>query len=103
MRGGTAAEASVEDGIARSGLQATGMANATARRRATELERARRGLRLASWSSMIRSVGLKLIKVTVLMVALGLGASACWVHDGYGHDGRYAHDDHHGDRHDDRR
>ncbi|MGD0529870.1 MAG: hypothetical protein ABSE49_32340 [Polyangiaceae bacterium] len=50
---------------------------------------------------MILSVGVKLIKVTVLMVALGLGASACWVHDG--RDGRYAHDDHHEDRHDDRR
>ncbi len=61
------------------------------------------GLSLAYGSPMIRTVGLKLIKVAVLVVCVGLGASACWVHDGYGHDGHYAHDDHHEDRHDDRR
>lgn len=51
----------------------------------------------------MRSICLKLVKVTAVVVCLGIGTSACW---GYGHDGRdgrYGRDDHHEERHEERR
>jgi len=50
---------------------------------------------------MFRSIGLKVVKVSALVICLGIGASACWVHDGYGRDGR--RDDHREEHREDRR
>ena len=50
---------------------------------------------------MLRSICLSIVKVSALVICLGIGASACWVHDG--RDGHYGRYDHHEDRHEERR
>jgi hypothetical protein len=50
---------------------------------------------------MLRSICLKVVKVTALVVCIGIGASACWVHGGAGYDARRG--DHHEERHEERR
>jgi hypothetical protein len=52
---------------------------------------------------MLRFICLKVVKVTAVVICLGIGASACWVHGGYGHDGRSGRDDHHEEHHEERR
>jgi hypothetical protein len=48
---------------------------------------------------MLRSICVKVVKVTALVICLGIGASACWVH-GDPHYDRHEdrHEDHRGDR-----
>jgi hypothetical protein len=53
---------------------------------------------------MLRSIGLKVVKVAALVVCIGIGASACWVHGGAGYDGRRGDNrEHHEERHEERR
>jgi hypothetical protein len=48
---------------------------------------------------MLRSICLTVVKVSALVICLGIGASACWVHDGYNRDGHYdRHEEHREDR-----
>jgi hypothetical protein len=44
---------------------------------------------------MLRSIGFKIVKVSALILCLGVGASACWGYGRGGHDGRDGRDDHH--------
>jgi hypothetical protein len=69
----------------------------------SETEETEDGPAIAPRVVMLRSICLKLVKVTAVVVCLGIGTSACW---GYGHDGRdgrYGRDDHHEERHEERR
>jgi hypothetical protein len=50
--------------------------------------------------AMLRSICLTVVKVSALVICLGIGASACWVHDGYNRDG---HNDRHEEHREDRR
>jgi hypothetical protein len=52
---------------------------------------------------MFRTICVKIVKVTALVICVGIGASACWGHDGYGRDGHYGRDDHHDDHHEEHR
>ena len=53
---------------------------------------------------MLRSIGLKVVKVAALVVCIGIGASAYWVHGGAGYDGRRGDNrEHHEERHEERR